>query len=322
MVRDAGFEHHVLPVESTQILRTQPLRFLWRNYRAYRRAKELLQTERPRAVIGLGGFASAPLVLAAIRQSIPTLILEQNTIPGRATRFLSHRADAVCVAFPQTRSRLPATARPFVTGNPVRREIADLAAANPPPPPSAEDTLLILGGSQGASALNQAIQRMVIESPQRWKPLRFVHQTGTDDCQPLREFYAKLELEHCVEPFFADMANRYREATLVVSRAGATTLAELACAGRPAVLVPYPHAADNHQFHNAEHFRQQGAARIVPQAALPEETAPPLSDAVTALLEDREGLATMARQIRSLAEPRAAANVVEVLQTLIAPRIK
>jgi UDP-N-acetylglucosamine--N-acetylmuramyl-(pentapeptide) pyrophosphoryl-undecaprenol N-acetylglucosamine transferase len=322
MVRDAGFEHFVLPVESTQRLRTQPLRFLWRNWCAYRQAKRLLQTERPRAVIGLGGFASVPLALAAIRHAVPTLILEQNTIPGRATRFLSRRAGAICLAFSQTRSRLPGTARPFVTGNPVRREIALLATADSDPPPSTGNTLLILGGSQGATSLNQAVRRMVVESPQRWKPLRFVHQTGTDDCQELRDFYAKLELDHCVEPFFTGIADHYRKATLVISRAGATTLAELACAGRPAVLMPYPHAAENHQFHNAEFFRQQGAAQIVPQAALPEETARLLSSAVTALLDDRPGLATMGERMQSLAEPRAAANVVEVLQTLIAGRIK
>lgn len=322
LVRDAGFEHHVLPVESTQCLRTRPFRFLWRNWCAYRQAKRLLQAERPRAVIGLGGFASVPLVLAAIRQAVPTLILEQNTIPGRATRFLSRRADATCLAFSQARSRLPGTARPFVTGNPVRQEIASLASADPDPHPSAGNTLLILGGSQGASSLNQAVRRMVVESPQRWRPLRFVHQTGTDDCQEIRDFYAKLELDHCVEPFFSDIADHYRKATLVVSRAGATTLAELACAGRPAILMPYPHAADNHQLHNAECFQGQGAAQIVPQAALPEETANLLSSAVSALLDDRPGLAAMAKRMRSLAEPRAAANVVEVLQTLIDGRIK
>ncbi|HTI52260.1 MAG TPA: undecaprenyldiphospho-muramoylpentapeptide beta-N-acetylglucosaminyltransferase [Planctomycetaceae bacterium] len=322
MVQEAGYEHRVLTVESTQLLRTQPLRFAWRNWCAYRQAKRLLQAERPRAVIGLGGFASVPLVFAAIRHAVPTLILEQNTIPGRASRFLSRRAAAVCVTFPQSQSRLSKQAKVFVTGNPVRREIAALAMSDAGPRTSTGNNLLVLGGSQGASGLNQAVQRMVVESPQRWRALRFIHQTGVDRCQEIRDFYAKLELDHEVEPFFTDMARRYRESTLVISRAGATTLAELACAGCPAVLVPYPHAADNHQFHNAEHFRQAAAARIVLQTAQPEETARQLSQTITELLDDRPSTEAMARRMRSLAEPEAAANVVQVLQTLIAGRIK
>lgn len=322
MVEAAGYEHVELPVESTDTLRRNPLGFLWRNWRAYRQAGVMLRTEAARGVVGLGGFASVPLVLAATRRRVPTLMLEQNTIPGRANRFLCRGVGAVCLAFPQGQARLSARCRAVVTGNPVRAEIAALAANTDLPLTDGRPTILVLGGSQGAAGLNDAVRQMLVDSPQRWSGVRIVHQTGAAQHASLREFYARSGIEHVVEPFFAGMADRYREATLAVSRAGATTLAELACAGLPAVLVPYPHAADNHQFHNAEQYRQAGGAEIVLQRADPSETAAELARVSGGLLDDRLQLAAHGRAMRLLARPDAARNVVDVLQTLTATPIK
>lgn len=322
MVEAAGYEHVELPVESTETLRRNPVRFLWRNWQAYRLAISLLAAESPTGVIGLGGFASVPLVLAANRRRIPTLLLEQNTIPGRANRFLSRGAGAVCLTYPQTQSRLSTKCRSIVTGNPVRAEIAALAEAPGPTETDRPPTLLVLGGSQGAAGLNDAVQQMLVDSPQRWSGVRIIHQTGAAQYAALREFYARSGLKHEVEPFFTGMADLYRKGTLVVSRAGATTLAELACAALPAVLVPYPHAADNHQLHNAEVYRQAGGAEIVLQRGDPAETAAELARVIGELLGDRPKREACSRAMRRLAQPKAARNVVEVLQTLTATPIK
>lgn len=322
MVAEGGYPHVDLPVESIQVLRRNPLRVAWRNWRAYRQATSLLTQEQPGVVVGLGGFASAPLVLAAARSRLPTILLEQNTIPGRANRFLSRWAEVACLSFPLsvTNSRLRCPT--IETGNPIRSEIVALfhepADWNQP----VQATLLILGGSQGAEGLNEAVRRMVMGAPDRWRGWRIVHQTGAADCERMRAAYAGAGVTAECEPFFRDMAARYREATLVISRAGATTLVELACAGLPAILVPYPHAVDDHQFHNAERFRLAGAAQVVTQASDPDETGRQLAACVDELRGGPASLAAVRQAMRGLAKPDAAARVVEVLQSLMAGPMK
>ncbi|MSR58226.1 MAG: undecaprenyldiphospho-muramoylpentapeptide beta-N-acetylglucosaminyltransferase [Planctomycetaceae bacterium] len=322
MIDQAGYEHRALPVKSTATLRRQPLRFAAGLWQAYRQSRTLLKTLAPRAVIGLGGFASVPQVWAAARAGIPTIVLEQNTIPGRANRFLGRMADAVCLSFESSRARFPRGSCSITTGNPVRPEIAALSQINRGAAAGSPETLLILGGSQGATGLNEAVRLMLEASGGRWNRLRLVHQTGAAQCEALRADYEARSLNHFVEPFFPDMASLYREATLVISRGGATTLAELACAGLPAVVVPYPYAADDHQWHNAEHYRCAGAARIVRQAADPHDTASELYRVVDELLKDRPSLAAMGQAMHSLARPDAARSVAQVLQSLIEAPIK
>lgn len=316
MIAASGYQHRMLPVESSQTLRRNPLKFVWRNWKAYRLAQRLLHEERPLAVIGLGGFASVPVVVAATRQGIPTLLLEQNVIPGRATRWLSRRVNAVCLSFDETRSHLSPAVKTESTGNPVRREIAALCDDVHPCVHSTGSTLLILGGSQGATAVNQAVMSMVERHPSAWRQWRVVHQTGPEQATVVRDTYRRLAVEHLVEPFFQDMAALYRQATLVVSRAGATTLAELACAGNPAILVPYPHAADNHQWHNARVLEIAGAGAIVTQSADPAVTADHLAAAVLPLLDDLPRLAALRSAMRTLARPDATQRVIRTLQCL------
>jgi UDP-N-acetylglucosamine--N-acetylmuramyl-(pentapeptide) pyrophosphoryl-undecaprenol N-acetylglucosamine transferase len=237
------------------------------------------------------------------------VLLEQNAIPGRATSWLCRRADLTCLGFPEAARYLSNGSRSMVTGNPVRSQIATLAAA---PPTSENDRkLLVLGGSQGSVALNEAFLSCVERWPQEFAGWRIVHQTGRRDAEQVRQRYVSLGIEACVAPFFDDLVEHYRHAGLAVARAGALTLAELACAGVPAALVPYRKAVRNHQRHNAYVFEHVGAARVVRQSGDGEATAANLHEQLTPLLTNDGLRFRMARAIRSLARPDAAALVAE-----------
>jgi UDP-N-acetylglucosamine--N-acetylmuramyl-(pentapeptide) pyrophosphoryl-undecaprenol N-acetylglucosamine transferase len=318
LVAAAGYEHLALPVESSRMLRRNPLRFAWKNWDAMRMAAQLLARETPRAVIGLGGFASVPVIVAALRRGIVTLILEQNAIPGRATRIFSRRVGAVCIAFEEAATHLPSSARVIVTGNPVREPIAALCRTNVDASPSGPATLLILGGSQGAESLNDAVVELLARRSQALAGWNVVHQTGEAQHAQVVSAYRDSGIPHVVRPFFDDLAEWYARATLAISRAGATTLAELACAGCPAVLLPYPHAADNHQEVNSRLFEAAGAALVIEHDRAASTTVERLSAAVARLIESRQQLAGMRQAMLNLARPQAAQRVCEALQSLVA----
>lgn len=317
LVKARACRHYALPVESSLTLRRNPLKFLWRNWRAYCQALRILKDEQPCAVIGLGGFASVPLVFAATRHGVPTMILEQNLLPGRATRWLSRYANRVCVSFAATHAHLARNAKVELTGNPVRKEISHALQTAALAGPDEQRTLLILGGSQGAAPLNEAILQMVTREQAAFAGWRIVHQTGRDQLQLVRSTYERLAIDHAVDSFFADMPERYRQATLAISRAGATTLAELACAGCPAILVPYPHAADNHQLRNAQVYEAAGGARVVMQDQDANVTTERLAAAALPLMCDRESLNPMRRAMLSVAQPDATEQVVQILSRLL-----
>jgi UDP-N-acetylglucosamine--N-acetylmuramyl-(pentapeptide) pyrophosphoryl-undecaprenol N-acetylglucosamine transferase len=312
------FLHCELPAPSLAVVRRHPLQFARQLNAARRQARELLERESPLAVIGCGGFASAAPVYAAWRQSVPFVLLEQNTIPGRATRWLSRLGGTVCLSFEAARSHLPSSARTLVTGNPVRREIEELA--NRPNEtarqPGEIRTLLVLGGSQGARPVNEMLIDFANRSAHALAGWQVVHQTGQADVGRVRQAYAAAGIDADVAAFFPNLAVQYRQASLVVSRAGATTLAELACAATPAVLVPYPQAMDNHQWHNARVFEQAGAAVIVEQQSDPTAGSQAFDETLSRLLNDEHRRATMARAMAGLARPDAAARVVDCLMAL------
>lgn len=316
LVTADGYDHRVLPVEAPAMLRRNPFRFGWQNWRAYRLARALLETEKPKAVIGLGGFASVPSVLAAIQRRTPVILLEQNAIPGRATRFFSRRASAVCTSFGDTAGKLPAGSRVSMTGNPVRATIADLCRREAMPGASSPPTLLVLGGSQGAESLNEAVGGMLLENLPQLSGWRIVHQTGAAQHSQIAQAYHAAGFAHFAQPFFEDLSDWYSQATLVISRAGATTLAELACAGCPAVLLPYPYAADNHQLANARVFEAAGAATVIEHGPSSSQTCSQLTAAVSLLADDPSRRAAMQRAMRARACPDAARNVWQVLQSL------
>ncbi len=327
IIARSGFAHLPLPAVPSSMWKRNPFGFAWNNWRALRAARRLLATERPAAVVGLGGFASVPVVVAASSAGVPVLLLEQNLVPGRATRWLKRRADLICVSFDETVARLGNLPSVRVTGNPLRRAIADLCAADfstgvpadsaaLQTAPEMTNTMLVLGGSQGSSAVNAAVLGAVEKLHDSLRGWKIVHQTGCDEADQTRAEYARLSISAIVEPFLDDMPAQYRAATLVVSRSGATTLTELACAGIPAVLIPYPNAIGDHQTHNARAFEKAGAARVIPQQNDAALTAAALSDALQPLLANAAARDTMRSGMRSLARPQAAADVANLILDL------
>lgn len=306
IVGGAGFEHVALPSVSPSFA---PLRIgssLLNNWRAYRHARAIIARERPSVIVGLGGFASVPPVLAAWRAGVPIVLLEQNVVPGKATRWLSRFADVVCLPWPQAANGLHRGVKTVVTGNPIRAEIANLTDAREPETP----TLLILGGSQGASTLNASVLEALATLQTKLTGWRIVHQTGAADLDAVRQRYAALSIDADVQPFIADMVAAYRDATLVISRAGATTLSELACAGLPAILVPLPTSAHDHQRLNARLFADHSAALVIEPSVSVVDL---LRVALDQLLGDRARRDQLRQNLRALAQPHAAVGVTDLL---------
>lgn len=264
---------------------------------------------RPALVIGVGGYASGPAVLAAWIVRVETLLMEQNHFPGATNRWLAPRASAVCVPSEAAKARLHGIG--IVTGNPIRTEFAAIG----PAPGGPRLSLLVFGGSRGARSINRAtvdaLPRLAAMTP----PPRVVHQTGADAHDDVAHAYEPHRaLDPEVRPFFDDMPKRLAAADLVVCRAGATTLAELAAAGRPAILVPFPHAADDHQRMNAEAVRDAGAAVMIPDAALDGAR---LAAEIESLASDPARRDRMAAAGKSLAKPDAARRIADVADLLL-----
>lgn len=269
--------------------------------------------ERPDVVIGVGGYASGPAVLAAKLLKVSTMVMEQNHYPGATNRWLAPRVDAVCLPSEAARARIGG--RHFVTGNPVRREFFEIGA-----PRFGDDLgLLVFGGSRGARSINRAMCAALDELSRVQPRLAIVHQTGTAEEENVRTAYATYPGAHEVRPFFEDMATRFAQADLVVCRAGATTLSELCAAGRPAILVPFPHAADDHQSHNAETLRRAGAAVVLRDGEL---DGPSLARTVVDLAGDPDRLRAMSRAARTLARPDAAKKIADVADGLMRGRLE
>lgn len=272
----------------------------------------LLRRLDPDAVMGVGAYVSGTLVLAAALKRIPTLILEPNAEPGLANRWLAPFVDEAACAWEETKPYFGK--KGFVTGNPVRREIAGVA----PLGPQTRDVMriLVFGGSQGSTALNRAVtESLPILSPQLHR-LEWFHQTGPRDREWVSEAYARRGVRAQVVPYIHAMHEAYEAADLVLSRAGATTCAELACAGRGALLLPLP-LAGGHQEKNAEMMARAGAARFLRESDLtPERLARELVD----LLESPEARERMAASARAQARPEAADNVARRLVELATRR--
>ncbi len=310
-------EHRSLPVESLGSLKRHPIRFVTRNWRSWQMARQWIRELQPAVVVGLGGYASAPIVWAASRVSIPVVLLEQNVIPGRTTRLLSGASKLVCTSFAEATRHLPHGTLIEVTGNPVRQEIARLHQARPV---RNGNELLILGGSQGADRLNDAVLGAVSQLRSKLADWHIVHQSGMRQAESLRDAYRGLNLNATVEPFFDDMTERYQSASLVISRAGATTLAELVCCGLPMILVPYPQAADDHQRANAMTLRDHNAAVIVEHKPSPADTANDLSNQLAALIASPDLRRQLSDAAYQLAKPDAAAVVARHIHALTSSR--
>jgi len=267
-------------------------------------AWRVLSRRRPDVVIGVGGYSSGPIVLAAALRRIPTLVLEQNAVPGFTNRALARVVDAAAVTFEATLPHF--RGRGFVSGNPVRSEFFD-GPDRPRPDASGAVTVLIFGGSQGAHAINVA---MVAAAPKlaAHGRLAVTHQSGERDVGMVRDAYERAGLHARVEPFLFEMAGEMKQADLVICRAGATTLAELAAAARPAVLIPLPTATDDHQRRNAVVLRDAGAAVVVDQ---PDLSGDALARVIGELADAPARRAAMSDAMRRFARPDAAAVIVD-----------
>jgi UDP-N-acetylglucosamine--N-acetylmuramyl-(pentapeptide) pyrophosphoryl-undecaprenol N-acetylglucosamine transferase len=311
-----GFELRIVPAAkapgSIREVPTFPLRY-WRSVRL---AKKGLRELRPLLVAGLGGYGSVPAVRAAHRLGVPSVLLEQNSLPGKANRWLSKIAREVYTQWPESRGCFAHPGRVFVLGNPLRPGITagdrDEALKRFGLDPGRR-TLLVLGGSQGARTINRAVCD-ALDALASIRGLQVLHQTGTDDLDAVNDAYASAKLPHHVAAFIDDMAGAYAAATLIVGRAGATSLAEIAAVGRASVLVPYPHAANNHQHLNARSFEEAGAAVLLRDADL---DGPRLATIVRELWDDEARLNAMAGAARGRAKPDATRDVCDRIMNII-----
>ena len=275
----------------------------------------IVSRRRPDVVIGVGGYSSGPVVLAAALRGVPTMLLEQNAVPGLTNRLLARVVQAAAVTFDSTQAFFGSKA--FVSGNPVRPEF--FAAAGPNQESALDDQatvtrVLVFGGSQGAHAINVAMVEAAAQLAAGGSHLRLVHQTGERDVEMVRTAYRQAGFQADVEPFLYDMGRQLGSADVIVCRAGATTLAEITAAGKAAILIPLPTATDDHQRKNAEALAAAGAADVLLQNDL---TGPLLAQRLLALAGDRQRRRHMASAAKSLAKPDAARVIVDRAMELV-----
>jgi UDP-N-acetylglucosamine--N-acetylmuramyl-(pentapeptide) pyrophosphoryl-undecaprenol N-acetylglucosamine transferase len=307
LVPAAGYPLKLLPVGALnqvsfmvriKTMMKLPLCFLYSTW--------ILLRFRPNATLGVGGYASGPVVLVASLiarlWSGKTAVLEQNLVPGYTNRKLSQYTDRVFVAFEEASANFPKN-KVLVSGNPIRAIMKDCG-----PVPLTPKTLFIFGGSQGAMGINT----MMIQALPSLKDqgLYFIHQTGRKDFERVANAYQTAGIQARVEPFIDDMLSCYQSASLILCRAGSSTLAEISRVGRPAVFIPLPTAADNHQEKNAEVFARADAAQVIRQGSLSGED---LADSLLKLLEDLSALESMAQNVRKFYKPDAAHDIVQDL---------
>jgi len=281
------------------------LRGFWQSYLA---AKQMFRARPPQAVLAMGGFTSAPPILAGRKADAATFLHESNSIPGRANRWLAPFVRAAFVGFPTAARRLRCLTVK-VTGTPVRPQFHPMHASacrvalgldgNRP-------VLLVVGGSQGARGVNQLVTRSLPLLAGQLSELQFLHLTGASDFDKVRDAYAAQKLKAVVRPFLSEMELALGAATAAVSRAGASSLAEIAAMRVPAVLIPYPSAADNHQFYNAWAFVESGAARMLEQEKATPEI---LLGMVKGLIEKPEQSASMKEALARWHQPDAAEQI-------------
>lgn len=281
---------------------------------AFLRSSALLRREKPDLVIGAGGYSSGPIVLLASRRRIPTIILEQNALPGFTNRLLARRVDRAVVAFQATAAVFGS--KGVYLGNPVREEFEHLPAK----PEHDGLDVLVFGGSQGSRFLNRAVTDALPLLAREHSRLRLTHQTGEQDLEWVREKYREAGFaESEVAPYFQDMPDRFTAADLIVCRSGATTCAEIIAARKAAVFVPFAGAADDHQTRNARELEKVGGAVVLSEAeASPEK----LAGAVLRFIDDKEALKRMGRGLDALRTDGAAGKIAGLCLELMAGREK
>jgi UDP-N-acetylglucosamine--N-acetylmuramyl-(pentapeptide) pyrophosphoryl-undecaprenol N-acetylglucosamine transferase len=298
------------------------LKALWSLPMAVSEALSILKGFQPQIVLGVGGYASGPTLLAAFLLGMKRAIHEQNVVPGMTNRILKWFSQRVFVSFEETKKYFPEK-KTFVTGNPIRKEmVASLPCTRTAHGLAAggkgrrEDrfTLLIFGGSAGAHRINEAMMKALDSMKEIWPSIRFIHQTGKDDLDFVSKGYQERGLDALVRPFFEDMATYYRMADLVICRSGASTVSELAVCGKAAILIPYPFAAHHHQLINAQRLVERGAARMIEDGALRGSL---LAEIILHLYSHPGERENMEEKIQQVGRPRAAEDIVDQCYALM-----
>lgn len=317
-VKSADFEVLTLPAVALQ--RGSRFAFARGFVKSYLAARRFFKTNRPHAALAMGGFTSVPPVLAAKQLGAKTFLHESNTVPGRANRVLARFVDGAFVGFSEAAANLKVR-HSAVTGTPVRpqfqpRDVAECRRALGLDP--ARPVVLVMGGSQGASGVNELVTRSLPLFKQRTPQWQWLHLAGPNDVEKVRSAYATAPLSAVVHPFFAQMELALGAADAAVTRAGASSLAEFAAMRLPVVLVPLPTAADNHQHVNALVFQRSGAARLLEQTtATPEQLVQHLRE----LVESREIRSRMQAALAKWYSPNAAQDIAaQIMASLTAPR--
>ncbi len=292
------------------------LKGLLRIPRAMWQSRRILRRIKPDVVVGVGGYASGPVVLTAWLKRIPTMVLEQNALPGMTNRVLGKLVKRVVVAFPEAQAHF-SRRKTQLLGNPVRRALVDNFLRSNEPKDGTH--LLAFGGSQGARTLNRVVPDAFGLLAERVEDLHLVHQTGERERDEVQRRYVDLGLQDrvSVTAFIDDMAAAYRRADAVVARAGATTVTELALCRKPAILIPFPFAADNHQEVNARSLVEAGAAEMIREADLSAEG---LADRIAAIVCDPERRAQMEEAAGGVSRPEAAREIAELCLELAGPQ--
>jgi UDP-N-acetylglucosamine--N-acetylmuramyl-(pentapeptide) pyrophosphoryl-undecaprenol N-acetylglucosamine transferase len=299
---------HAMPIKGRSIM--GKLKSLWSLPKSVAEALSILKEFQPQIVLGVGGYASGPAVLAAFFLGMKRAIHEQNVIPGMTNRMLKGLSQRIFVSFEETKRYFPGK-KTVVTGNPIRKEIIAYGTSREK---GERFIVLVFGGSAGAHRINAAILE-ALDSLKALKPsLRFIHQTGKEDFGPVSKGYEEKGFDAEVTPFIDEMARSYRRADLVVCRSGASTVAELAVCGKASILIPYPYAAHQHQLINAQKLVDRGAARMIRDNEL---TGLLLSETIRHLYDHPEERERMEEAIRQIGRPRAAEEIVNQCYALI-----
>lgn len=323
-VRAAGFNYVTLPSQPVPRNPFLAMRFITDNVAGYWASRWYLKEHRASLVVGLGGYASAATVRAAHSREIPTVLLEQNAVPSPVTRWLSRSADVVCAGYPETRAHFAPDAPVVVTGNPARhafeRMYEELGARGTGHGVAAGprlNRLVVIGGADGAKSINEYMPRALQRLSTHLKGWQVVHQTGEGQLQQTINRYRTAGVDALTVSFIDEMAPVLFASDLVVCRAGGTTLAELALAGVPAVLVPYPRDVEAYQLANADVVAGAGAATVIDESSLEEPLSDALVEHLAPLLTEQERRQSMAEKMRALARPEAASEITDVIRDLV-----
>ncbi|WP_372611333.1 UDP-N-acetylglucosamine--N-acetylmuramyl-(pentapeptide) pyrophosphoryl-undecaprenol N-acetylglucosamine transferase [Aquicoccus sp.] len=302
-VSSASFSRGGMPAKALVPLRIAggTLAAAWRMWR-----------DRPDVVIGFGGYPAIPAMAAARLLRLPRMLHEQNGVLGRVNRIFARRVDRVaCGTWP---TDLPEAIAGVHTGNPVRAAVQERAGAPYIPPGDYPMSILVIGGSQGARVLSDIVPPAIATLPMDvLRNIRVSHQARDEDAARVAQFYAEQGIDADVEPFFRDVPRRMSEAQLVISRAGASSVADISVIGRPSILIPYPHATGDHQSANARGLAEAGGAIVMPEALVTVEA---MGEEIARVLTDPDGATRMARAAQSLGKPEATDELVALVEEL------